>query len=101
MRVSKKVRRLTCELLSACAALCLAENRMVMIGELAFQGPDDFLEGEHDDLDFFNRDQVGLLAALAFREAQSDESDPALRWAEMYAAAEAMLREGFTPKGDG
>lgn len=108
MRVSKKVRRIACELLSTCAALCLAENRMVMLGELTLDNSDgdNFFWDEELGIanvgrDLYTEDQIGLLAALAFRECDSDEKDPILRWAEMYAEAEARLREGWTPKGEG
>ena len=89
MRVSKRVRKAAVELCATGASECSEKEDIFFIGHLF-------------KVDSEEADQVSLLAALAFREAQGQQDPPPgqpvwLSWAEAYAEAEAMLREGWSP----
>lgn len=99
-RYSKRVRHLAADLCSAAATEMDHRRGVVFLVDLWWMLDDD-------NLDLVRFDQVQLLAGLAFREASVLTevidgllNEPWRMWELQYAEAAAMLREGWSPKGE-
>ena len=98
MRISKKLRAIAADLLDCCASECATSERLVFIAEISEAFLDDL------DLNFYQTDQVMLIAACAYRDADDamrtvDYPHPAYpQWhIDNYLEAATKLREGWTP----